>query len=60
VSSRGRHVIVLLLRASGAESLAVLDQEQTGCRSPRVISDLAVSRSYVDRWTDPAADPQRR
>jgi len=44
-----RHVIVLLLRASGAESLAVLDYAQTGCRSPRVMSDLAVSRSYVDR-----------
>jgi hypothetical protein len=60
VVSAKRHVIVLLLRLGGAESLASLDQVQTGSTPPRVISDLAVSRSYVDRRTDPAADPERR
>jgi hypothetical protein len=41
---------------SGADSLASLDQVQTGSTPPRVKSDLAVSRSYVDLRTDPAAE----
>ena len=61
--SAERHVIVLLLRLGGAESLASLDQVQTGphaTKGNKRPCDLAILRSYVDRRMDPAADPERR